>query len=611
MEEEESNNKRFLKTLKEKIFNINSVNEIDNENRNLPEIAKNIQNEKEELEEEKLLHEEKKNSEKSDSYPEIPQQNINLKESVQFPIESKDIQIEESKNNHIYEKNNLKVICPSHLQKLFPIKSALCKIHGKTNLKLNETNFEIVCEKCLEEGNISEIELKNNLNYNDDMENSLIFNCFEHQTSKGSFYCNDCKQFICKRCFADLHREHKCHLPKVIKDELINYVNKEIEKVTILRPILEENINDIKKIYNNLKKQKDDTMKIPQNTLKVIGLNNENEISLLMKKTNEKFMGIDFDVNDDAFTFNGIKEKNKKFIDILKTISNDIINKENHFDLCGYHKKKNELLKEINNFIYSSFNFINTRLNQTNEKFSYNYEKIENSLNLMNKEIINYEKSCISSIFTGRENRAIVLLRYIRFVHREIKYFKNSLIGFASNENIFLTGLVVCGLHIKRKKNKISINNTNMAEYNNNNNINDSNNNEDDVLNDSKKIIIPIQINVYKMVKKAEGEKLFTQKCELTGVKSSDDPCIIINFEKGVKIFKDKLYLIKVENISENNYIDLWTGCVGKNNIKNIKMIRCHNSGIQFLFKQSEGIQTDFDEFEQGIIGGVLYSPNK
>ena len=68
--------------------------------------------------------------------------------------------------------------------------------------------------------------------------------------------------------------------------------------------------------------------------------------------------------------------------------------------------------------------------------------------------------------------------------------------------------------------------------------------------------------------------------------------------------------MIKVENISENNYIDLWTGSVGKNTRKNIQVIRCHNTGIQFLFKQAEGIQTDFDEFDQGIIEGVLYSKN-
>ena len=50
-------------------------------------------------------------------------------------------------------------------------------------------------------------------------------------------------------------------------------------------------------------------MKIPQNTLKIISLNNDNQIELLKNKINEKFMGIDHDVNDDYFMFNGIKKK--------------------------------------------------------------------------------------------------------------------------------------------------------------------------------------------------------------------------------------------------------------------------------------------------------------
>ena len=104
----------------------------------------------------------------------------------------------------------------------------------------------------------------------------------------------------------------------------------------------------------------------------------------------------------------------------MKNISNELNMKENNFELCGYHKEKMELLKEINNFINSSFNFINNKLNNTNLKYTENKEKIENSLNLINKEISNYEKSCISSISTGRENKSIILSRYVRFIHREI-----------------------------------------------------------------------------------------------------------------------------------------------------------------------------------------------
>ena len=655
MKEEEP--KRFLKTLQEKIYNINSGNEIDNEEKYPPILDQNLQNEdkledgekeeekineeeekiddeddkkmeeeekiekeEEEIEEEgeKFEKEEEENIDEEQMYeeqlyeeriyeennnfsPEITPKNIYLKESIPYPIESNNIQNEEPIKLNSNGNNNIKINSP-YIQKYASIKSAICKLHGQLYIKLNPINFEIMCEKCLEEGKISQIEIKNNYNENNE-EDQLEFNCFEHQNLKGSFYCDDCKQFVCKKCFADLHKEHKCHLPKVIRNEFINYIKEEIENANQLKPVLDDSINDITKIYDNLKKQKDDIMKIPDNTFKAISSNNDNAIKSLMKKTNDQFMGIDSNVHDNYTNYNIMKEKNIKFMKYLKKISDEMNNKKNNFLLCIYHKKKIDLLKEINNFINSSFNFINVRLTETNDKYEQNKEKIENSLNLINKEISKYQNSCISSIKTGRENRTIVLLRFNRYVHKEIKYFKNSLIAFASNDNIFLTGLVLCGLHIKRKKNiNKDINNENI----NNNEIN-SNETEDK----SQEINIPIQITVSTMINKLEGNQLLCQKYELSGVKSNNDPYIIVNFEKGVKVLKEKLYIIKIENLSENNYTDLWIGSIGKDNKKNIQVITCHNSGIQFLFKKTEGIQTDFDEFEQGIISGVLYSANK
>ena len=401
----ETQEKRFLQILQEKIFNLESGYEIDKENLNPDELSQKIKIE-ENVANINDINEEKEHSEKADSFKKIPKNNIKLKESLNFPLEHQNN--DEEISNIV--NSNKKIIIPinnEYVQKFTSIQFALCQDHGKAYLKIDPTNFEIVCEKCIEEGKISQLEILNDLNSIDKSDNyddteeigeEKQFNCFEHQNMKGSFYCDDCKQFVCKMCFADIHREHKCHLPKIIKSEFFKYLNDEIEYMNNLRPMLDNSVNDIKKIYDNLKKQKDDLMKIPQNTLKIISLNNDNQIELLKNKTNEKFMGIDYDVNDDYFTFNGIKEKNKKFLQMLKNISNEMNMKENNFELCGYHKEKMELLKEINNFINSSFNFINNKLNNTNLKYTENKEKIENSLNLMNKEISNYEKSCISSI---------------------------------------------------------------------------------------------------------------------------------------------------------------------------------------------------------------------
>ena len=524
----------------------------------------------------------------------IPKKNNILKESLISPI---------NKKNNDDEKINQSI-------KLLSIKLVTCKIHKKEFLKLDSNNLEVVCLKCIEEGKESQLELISN--------NDSEFNCYIHQESKGSFYCDQCKEFICKMCFAEDHRTHKCQLPEIIKNEFIQNVLESINLSSELNPILEENINNIKKISENLKKQKNGISAIPQNTLKIINNNNKNQIELLMEKTKNKFLGIDNEIHDNYITFNIIKEKTKQYLEILKIIKEEINNNANEkfktdYDLCVYHKEKYSLLNEIFDYINSSLNFINTNLPKANNKFDENKEKIENSLNLMTKEINNYEKSCISSILTGRENRSIILRRYIHFSRNEIKYFKNSLIGFASDENIFISGISLCGLYIKKKKNKNKPNQNNNESNENKNEISDleSNININNIINKENNKKLDIQITISTMINKLEGEKLFSQKCELLGVKGSDDPIEIINFEKGVKIFKEKLYLIKIENLSENNYIDIWTGSVGNLKKKNMQIIRCHNTGIQFLFKKDEGIQTDFDEFENGIIEGILYSTNK
>ena len=144
-----------------------------------------------------------------------------------------------------------------------------------------------------------------------------------------------------------------------------------------------------------------------------------------------------------------------------------------------------------------------------------------------------------------------------------------------------------------------------------------TNNNDQDIINDEEsnneskvKNEIPIQITISTISNQVEGQKLFTQQSNLSIVKGSDDPAQIINFDKGLKIYKEKLYLIRIENLSENNYIDIWTGSV-KTRKKNIQVIQCNNTGIQFVFKQAQGMQTDFEEFENGIIEGILYSTNK
>ena len=543
-------------------------------------------------------------------------QNINNNDFIKLNSSNPELIQENNDNNNNILKESIisqNDIQPPSPQSLSSINSVYCKYHNKAFLKLDQNSFEIVCEKCIEEGNKSQLDIDTNISLdNFGSTYDPEFNCYKHNEIKGSFYCDECKEFICKMCFAEEHRKHKCHLPEVIKKEFIEQLDELLNLSSELTPVFNENIIDIKNIYENMKKQKDDIEKIPQNVIKIIFNNNETQVNLLKEKINKKMLGIDGEVFDNNTTFNIIKDKMKKYFELLEEILSYISNKnfEDNFQLCEFHKKESSLFKEIEKFIKTSLNFIKIRLKNTNDKFEENKDIIDNSMNMISKEISNYEKSCVSSITTGRQSRSIVLRRFIHFSHNEIKYFKSSIIGFASNNNIFLTGISLCGLYTrKNKKMKLITLETPKDEKERDSlNINNTNNSQETNQDISQ---LDIQVTVSTMSNHVEGEKLFSQKCVLNGVRKIEEPAVIINFEKGVNIIKEKLYLIKVENLSDNNYIDILIGKVPELKKKNIQVIRCQNSGIQFLFKQAEGITTDFDEFNQGIIEGVLYSYSK
>ena len=588
-----------LETLSDKINNPSQSNEADEEEKNRKD-SENI--EKNELE--NIIKSPDEDSEKigKKNSNESPK-NINTEEKTEEEKEenkkSEENKLEEEKleENKLEEKKLEKRKLEEKIEEekknqLLSIKLTNCKEHGRDYLKINPENFEIVCQKCLNENKECQLEILNRPSFIEDDNDD--FKCSEHPNTKVCFYCDECKKFVCKMCFAETHKQHKCHLPKVIKKEFIEYVNDSLDNAKKLGPILNDSIIEIKNISDGLKTQKEETMKIPENSNKLISNDNQLQIGNLLKKVTDDFLGIDNEFNEDCITFNNIKNKTKNYLESLKEICSELNErydtKKN--EVCEYHHDIYKHLTEIINHISSSNNFLKIRLKQTENKFAENVNKINKSLSLLKKEILNYENSCVSSITTGNSNKTYLLRRFVRFIHSDIKYFKNTLVGFAANDHIFLNGLILCGLYVRiKKKEKENI--------------------SEEELNKLKTESIPIKISILTMTNQSEGETLFSQDFEINSVINTDDPCFIMNFDKGIKITKEKLYLIKVENLSSNNYSDIWTGNTGKTLKKGIQVIRCHNTGTQLLFKQSEGIQTDFDEFDSGIIEGVLYSKSK
>ena len=143
----------------------------------------------------------------------------------------------------------------------FSLNNVFCAFHLKEGIKFDTNDFSIVCTKCIEEGKESQLQFSNLINkeiINKEEKNITedIITCNNHNNKKGSFYCDECKEFICKFCFAENHRNHKCHLPEIISEEFKNYIYDSINNTKKLKPVLDKTIDEISEISSNLKIQK-------------------------------------------------------------------------------------------------------------------------------------------------------------------------------------------------------------------------------------------------------------------------------------------------------------------------------------------------------------------
>ena len=511
----------------------------------------------------------------------------------------------EKKNKTKIEKDNkikpTTIIKKDEIQStnhLFNLNNIFCSLHQKDYIKFDSNSFSIICTKCLEEGKESNLQFENTEN-NLTKEKKIIsedeITCYNHNNKKGSFYCDECKEFICKFCFAEVHKKHKCHLPKIISNEFKKYINDSISDTEKLKPILDKAIDEVSEISSNLKVQKNDIIKVPSTIIESINEKNNNQIEEFLNKFINLLDNLDNEVDTDYNRHIQIKTKVQNYIKELEEISKKIKNDDNilnNFQLCIYHKKSKEKLIEMNNFFSNSINFLNIKLVSLIDKCEKTKPKLLNDISLLNKSLLNYENTSMSSILTGQASNSILLRRFLRFIHSEIKFFKNTSLIIKSNSQIFLSGLLICGLYINKKK------------------IKDPNNDLNNNLLNRDKIDIKINIFPYDIESNNKGELIFNEEAKIYGIIDHKDPTQIVNFSKGVKFLSEKNYLITIENISKDYYCDLWIGNIGNINNKDNQIINCHNTQTEFTFIRSKGIQTDFDEFNSGIIVGVLYSKN-
>jgi hypothetical protein len=121
---------------------------------------------------------------------------------------------------------------------------------------------------------------------------------------------------------------------------------------------------------------------------------------------------------------------------------------------------------------------------------------------------------------------------------------------------------------------------------------------------------IPISISISEMKNdEISDNKLIEFKHNLQSVINYSDPIITIYFPKALNLKADSKYIITISNNDKNSmYLQIFGGAVPNTSIENQKQkITCNNSGFSFQFYPAQGIESDFNEFNYGIIADLMY----
>ena len=238
-----------------------------------------------------------------------------------------------------------------------------------------------MCSKCL---NYHNGLFENHQQYNIDKNNDDIFIdiCKENgHEKKLEFFCKNHNELCCGLCISKLNEngygQHKdcdvCSI-KDIKEEKKNKLNENIKYLQDLSNNLENTINELKTIFENINKSKEELKLYVQKVFtKIRSTINEREDELLLEidnKYNENFCKEDI-IEESIKLPNKIKkslEKGKLSDDDwnnnnkLSSLINDCINIENNIKNINY----------INDNIKNSNNFKNIKINFSPENESIN-----------------------------------------------------------------------------------------------------------------------------------------------------------------------------------------------------------------------------------------------
>ena len=476
--------------------------------------------------------------------------------------------------------------------------------------------------------------------------------CDFHPSSKGNFYCDDCRVFLCKTCFANEHRTHNSNLPSDIAMNFKLNIDSLVETISQFEPKIEESIKVINDLEIKITSIRETSSKklsdIMSNISKLFV--SKNQIFLDEYKTN--LDSTDEDISDVNVRLKALQVRIAKFLAEVSEIKGNLYKKcASALDTCFYKQSLNKLFAEAQMIFKDSKFLIGSKVEISVNKAIEKMEQFKEISQKFYKRIKVFRSSVNNSIQTGISSFSLRVRRFTRFSKTGIKYYKTSSLKFRTNSHVSIVGFAVCGLYMDENARK-AMNNYNANDLRANSvslpNSNSSENSSDKAQVSARSAVktkstrsneepftgqgaefagytVPFKFNI-KELKTEEAinnsiiagnnksnnnknEELISENFILREIRNPIDPTIVYYLNKSINISPDKTYIISIENLNKEVYLDLWTGEVSKYFINLMSQgIKCNTSHIKFEFNAPEGIESDFNEFNSGIIADLIYS---
>jgi hypothetical protein len=369
---------------------------------------------------------------------------------------------------------------------------------------------------------------------------------------------------------------------KNIKENL----TKTVSDLNTLKKNVDENLQSVQELNNFFTNHKNNF----KSTLKEINERISYNLNKKSKEYSEEieniFNGIDFEVSNSTQRLENTKRKANKMMNEIQNLYKEVDSIKSDKKVCLFKKEKDPILTENIKFLNDLQFFLNQNLEKTKQKSINEMETFSKKCDKFQKNVEVFQNSVSNTILSGIPNICMRVRRFRKFYYSNTRFFKTNSICMMTSQTINLVGFSLCGLFLNK-----TLNSSNPAQS------------------------LKMKIKIYEMDSIVEFNQNLPLICTiditLPLILNVIDPVYQFYLKNAVTVYKDKGYYILMDNISEYNYVDMWSGEVSREKdeaSEDQHSVVCNNSNVKFNFINTLGVESDFNEFSGGILSDIIFS---